>query len=52
MLKEYAWNGATWQFEEGEQPKDAVLVVKEKHPANKMVNPRSKRTTKAQVENE
>ena len=24
MLKIYTWRGATWQFEEGSQPADAV----------------------------
>lgn len=25
-LKEYSWRGGTWQFEEGQQPSDAVEV--------------------------
>lgn len=35
-LKIYEWQGKTWQFEEGQQPKDAKLVTKQrKTPANK-----------------
>lgn len=29
-LKEYEWNGSTWQFEDGAAPKGAVLVSAEK----------------------
>lgn len=39
MLKEYIWRGTTWQFEETEAPKDAVLVKK---PAAKKAAPRNK----------
>lgn len=50
MLKTYKYNGLTFQFEEGEQPKGAVEVkqaaakTKEVKPANKS---RSTRTKKA-----
>lgn len=27
MLKQYLWNGSTWQFEEKLAPKDAVEIV-------------------------
>lgn len=33
-LKQYEWNGGTWQFEESEAPEGAV-EVKAKKPANK-----------------
>lgn len=34
MLKTYIYNGATFQFEEGKQPKGAI-EVKEAKPQNK-----------------
>ena len=41
MLKEYIWRGTTWQFEESEAPKGAVLVEKAKTAAKKAA-PRNK----------
>ena len=49
MLKHYMWNGAEWQYEEGEQPKGAVELKavepseKAAKPANKAVKPANKR---------
>ena len=35
-LKEYSWNGRTWQFEEADAPEGAIPVAKAaKAPANK-----------------
>ena len=47
MLKEYFYNGARYQFTEGEQPEGAVEVGKppvkaEPAPANKAVKPANK----------
>ena len=50
-LKEYVWNGHTWQFEETEAPEGAVLVErkaataqnKARKPANKARSPRAKK---------
>lgn len=39
-LKEYAWRGTTWQFEEGKQPADAVEVAAAKPKAQ----PKARRT--------
>lgn len=41
MLKVYEWHGLTYQFEEGEQPSDAV-EVKTVKPENKAVKPVNK----------
>ena len=27
MLKQYSWNGSTWQFEENQAPADAVEII-------------------------
>ena len=32
-LKEYEWRGHTWQFEEGEQPRDARPVEPKAAPS-------------------
>lgn len=43
MLKEYSWRGGTWQFEEGEQPADAVEVTAKAAPVKKAApKPRNK----------
>ena len=44
MLKHYIWRGSEWQFEEGEQPADAVELkpVKAAEPQNKAVKPANK----------
>ena len=52
-LKEYNWNGRTWQFEEADAPADAVPVEQKagkpaadkaaKAPANKSRAPRTKK---------
>ena len=44
-LKEYAWRGHTFQFEESEAPVDAVLVCKAQQPANKAAKPANKART-------
>lgn len=47
MIKEYMVGGKQYQFEEGEQPKDAV-EVKKVEPQNKAVRPANKaKRTKA-----
>lgn len=48
MLKVYQYNGLTFQFEEGEQPKGAVEVkakaaIKEVKPTNKARTTRTKK---------
>lgn len=47
MLKIYQYNGLTFQFEEGEQPKGAIEVkqpdAKKVKPANKLRTTRTKR---------
>lgn len=35
MLKRYSYNGACWQFEEGQQPKVAVEIKATKKPNKK-----------------
>lgn len=42
MLKLYSINGKTWQFEEGEQPENAVEVKAVKPPETKAVKPVNK----------
>ncbi len=46
MLKHYVWRGSEWQFEEGEQPKEAIeLKPAEKkavEPQDKAVKPANK----------
>lgn len=44
MLKQYSWNGSTWQFEEDEAPKDAVefTETKKAEPLNKAAKPKNK----------
>ena len=47
MIKEYMVDGKQYQFEEGEQPKDAI-EVKKVEPQNKAVKPANKaKRTKA-----
>lgn len=41
MLKNYKWKGLQWQFNEGEQPEDAV-EVKAVEPSEKAVKPANK----------
>lgn len=50
MLKEYLYNGARFQFNEGEQPEGAVELKgdppeKAEKPANKAVKPANKSRT-------
>lgn len=42
MLKNYEWKGLQWQFNEGEQPADAVEVEKAVEPSEKAVKPANK----------
>lgn len=45
MLKSYLWRGIEWQFEEGEQPAEAVELKPAKKAAeslNKAVKPANK----------
>lgn len=51
MLKEYAWRGNTWQFDDATVPSDAVeidpitrkpVARKEARPANKAAKPADK----------
>lgn len=43
MLKKYMINGKEWQYEEGDQPKDAVeLKPKAAEPSNKALKPANK----------
>lgn len=45
MLREYLWNGSTWQFEETEAPASAVLLNKENNQIeNKELKPKTKTT--------
>jgi len=48
-LKVYEWRGYRWQFAEGEQPADAVLVDEKaaKPAADKAAKPASNKARKA-----
>lgn len=47
-LKEYAFNGSTYQFDENDVPDGAVLV-KQAEPKNKQVKPANKEQGKPAV---
>lgn len=47
MLREYQWNGSTWQFEEADAPSNAVVCNKCVKPENKEVKPKTKTPPKA-----
>lgn len=42
-LKEYEYNGSTYQFEEGQEPAGAVEVKQAPQPKNKQRTPKNKR---------